>query len=127
VQVDDRLRVRPGEGVPVDGAVLEGAGSVGESMVTGESMPVTKAAGDRLIGGTVNGTGALVMRAEKVGSETMLDAGAHRHHGRRGATLARTHPGSGRYGRGLVRARGAAVAVVAFAAWAIWGPSPALA
>ena len=72
VQVGDRLRVRPGEKVPVDGIVLEGASSVDESMVTGEPIPVEKHAGDRVVGATVNGTGALVMRAEKVGSETLL-------------------------------------------------------
>jgi P-type Cu+ transporter len=72
VHVGDRLRVRPGEKVPVDGVVLEGSSSVDESMVTGESIPVEKTAGDRVIGATVNGTGALVMRADKVGSETLL-------------------------------------------------------
>jgi P-type Cu+ transporter len=72
VQVGDLLRVRPGEKVPVDGVVLEGKSAVDESMVTGEPIPVEKAPGDRLIGGTVNGTGSLVMRAERVGSETML-------------------------------------------------------
>lgn len=68
----NRLRVRPGEKVPVDGVVLEGASSVDESLVTGESLPVEKHARDRVIGGTVNGTGGLVMRAERVGSETLL-------------------------------------------------------
>jgi Cu+-exporting ATPase len=72
VQVGDRLRVRPGEKVPVDGAVLEGRGSVDESMVTGESLPVGKAPGDAVIGGTLNGTTAFVMRAERVGRETLL-------------------------------------------------------
>jgi Cu+-exporting ATPase len=72
VQVADRLRVRPGEKVPVDGVVLEGASAVDESMVTGESIPVEKHEGDRVIGSTVNGTGGLVMRAEKVGAETLL-------------------------------------------------------
>jgi Cu+-exporting ATPase len=72
VQPGDRLRVRPGEKVPVDGAVLEGASSVDESMVTGEPIPVEKMEGNRLVGGTVNGTGALVMRAERVGSDTLL-------------------------------------------------------
>jgi len=72
VQVGDHLRVRPGDGVPVDGEVLEGKGAVDESMVTGESMPAAKQPGDKLIGGTVNGTGSLVMRAEKVGADTML-------------------------------------------------------
>jgi len=68
----DRLRVRPGEKVPVDGIVLEGKSTVDESMVTGESIPVEKTVGDRLIGATVSGTGSLVMRAERVGSETLL-------------------------------------------------------
>ncbi|MGM0578852.1 MAG: copper-transporting P-type ATPase [Myxococcota bacterium] len=72
VQVGDRLRVRPGEKVPVDGTVLEGSTSVDESMVTGEPIPVEKTEGDEVIGSTVNGTGGLVMRAEKVGSETLL-------------------------------------------------------
>ena len=72
VQVGDRLRVRPGEKVPVDGVVLEGTSSVDESMVTGESIPTEKRQGDRVIGATVNGTGALVIRADRVGSETLL-------------------------------------------------------
>jgi P-type Cu+ transporter len=72
VRVGDRLRVRPGEKIPVDGVVLEGSSAVDEAMVTGEPIPVNKAAGERLIGSTVNGTGALLMRAEKVGSETLL-------------------------------------------------------
>ncbi len=72
VQVDDRLRVRPGEKVPVDGVVLEGRSNVDESMVTGEPIPVEKQAGDHVVGATVNGTGSLVVRAEKVGSETLL-------------------------------------------------------
>jgi Cu+-exporting ATPase len=72
VQVGDLLRVRPGESVPVDGAVQEGRSTLDESMVTGESMPVTKQAGDAVIGGTVNQTGSLVIRAEKVGRDTML-------------------------------------------------------
>jgi Cu+-exporting ATPase len=72
VKLGDKLRVRPGERVPVDGVVLEGSSSVDESMVTGESMPVEKLPGERLIGATVNGTGSLVMKAEHVGSETLL-------------------------------------------------------
>lgn len=72
VQVGNKLRVRPGEKIPVDGVVLEGLSSVDESMVTGEPIPVTKEAGDTVIGATINGTGSLIMRAEKVGSETML-------------------------------------------------------
>ncbi|MGA9980720.1 MAG: heavy metal translocating P-type ATPase [Candidatus Sulfotelmatobacter sp.] len=72
VQPGDRLRVRPGEKIPVDGVVLEGSSSVDESMVTGESMPVEKVAASKVVGATINGTGSFVMRAERVGSETLL-------------------------------------------------------
>src|SRR5690606_34563325 len=72
VQVGDLLRVRPGERVPVDGVLVEGRSAVDESMVTGESMPATKEAGARVIGGTLNRSGSFVMRAEKVGRDTML-------------------------------------------------------
>ena len=72
VQVGDRLRVRPGEKIPVDGVVVEGTTSIDESMVTGEPIPIEKQAGDQVIGVTVNGTGALIIEAERVGSETLL-------------------------------------------------------
>src|SRR4029450_6452682 len=72
VQVGDRLRVRPGEKVPVDAVVLEGRSAVDESMVTGESIPVEKTPGSRVIGGTLNSTGGFAVRAERVGSETLL-------------------------------------------------------
>ena len=72
VKLGDRLRVRPGEKIPVDGVVLDGSSVVDESMITGESVPVAKTADSRVIGATVNGNGSLVMRAERVGSETML-------------------------------------------------------
>ncbi len=72
VQPEDRLRVRPGERIPVDGVVLEGASAVDESMVTGEAIPVEKTPGTRVTGGTVNGTGSFLMRAERVGSDTLL-------------------------------------------------------
>jgi len=72
VQVGDRLRVRPGEKIPVDGVVVEGTSSIDESMVTGEPIPVEKKSGDRVIGATVNGTGSLIIEAERVGSETLL-------------------------------------------------------
>ena len=125
VQVGDRLRVRPGDAVPVDGVVLEGRGAVDESMVTGESMPLAKTPGDKLIGGTVNGTGALVMQAEKVGAETMLarivamvaEAQRSRAPIQRMADLV-----SGYFVPVVI-----AIAVLAFIAWAIWGPAPALA
>jgi Cu+-exporting ATPase len=124
VQVGDRLRVRPGDGVPVDGKVLEGKGAVDESMVTGESMPAAKQPGDKLIGGTVNGTGSLVMRADKVGADTMLarivamvaDAQRSRAPIQRMADTV-----SGYFVPAVL-----GIAVVAFIAWAVWGPAPAL-
>jgi Cu+-exporting ATPase len=125
VQFGDRLRVRPGDGVPVDGTVLEGGSAVDESMVTGESMPVAKQPGDRLIGGTVNGTGSLIMRAEKIGSDTMLarivamvaEAQRSRAPIQRMADLV-----AGWFVPAVIL-----VALLAFVAWAIWGPAPALA
>jgi hypothetical protein len=72
IRVGDRLRVRPGEKVPVDGTVLEDRSAVDESMVTGEPIPVEKEPGEKVTGGTVNGTGSLVMRAERVGKDTLL-------------------------------------------------------
>ena len=124
VQVGDRLRVNPGDGVPVDGVVLEGVSAVDESMVTGESVPTAKAAGNALIGGTVNGTGSLVMRAERVGSETMLArivamvAEAQRS---RAPIQHVADTVSGYFVPAVILA-----AIVAFVAWAIWGPAPAL-
>jgi Cu+-exporting ATPase len=124
IQLGDRLRVRPGDGIPVDGAIIEGQSAVDESMVTGESMPAVKHAGDRLIGGTVNGTGALVMEAEKIGADTMLarivtmvsDAQRSRAPIQRLADVV-----AGYFVPAVL-----AVAVLAFAGWAIWGPQPAL-
>src|SRR4029078_2300967 len=72
VIVGDRLRVRPGERVPVDGAIVEGRSAIDEDMVTGESMPVTKGVGETVVGGTMNQAGAFVMRADKVGRDTVL-------------------------------------------------------
>jgi len=124
VQVGDRLRVRPGESVPVDGEVLEGSAAVDESMVTGESLPVEKAPGAKLIGATVNGTGALVMRADKVGSDTMLArivamvAEAQRS---RAPIQRMADTVSGYFVPAVI-----VIAVISFAAWAVWGPSPAL-
>jgi Cu+-exporting ATPase len=72
VEIGDRLRVRPGEKVPVDGVVVDGRSSVDESMLTGEAVPVEKAAGDPVTGATMNGTGSLIIAAERVGKDTML-------------------------------------------------------
>src|SRR5262249_31770935 len=72
VQIGDRLRVRPGEKIPVDGVVIEGSSAVDESMVTGESLPVEKQPGHNVVGATVNGTGSFLMRAERIGRETLL-------------------------------------------------------
>ena len=94
VQAGDRLRVRPGEKVPVDGVVVEGQSAVDESMVTGEPIPVEKAPGDKVTGGTVNGTGSFVMRAERVGSDTLLAQIVQ--HGRRGAAQPRADPAARR-------------------------------
>jgi Cu+-exporting ATPase len=72
IQVDDLIRVRPGEKIPTDGSVIEGRSSVDESMVTGEAFPIEKATGAKVVGGTINGTGSLVMKAERVGADTLL-------------------------------------------------------
>lgn len=124
VQAGDRLRVRPGEKVPVDGAVLEGRSSVDESMVTGESMPVTKEVGAKVIGGTMNQSGALVIEAQKVGRDTMLSqivqlvAEAQRS---RAPIQRLADQVSGYFVPAVI-----GVAVLAFIAWAIWGPEPQL-
>ena len=122
VAAGERLRVRPGEKVPVDGEVLEGRSNLDESMVTGESMPVTKQAGDKLIGGTLNQSGAFVMRAEKVGRETLLArivqmvADAQR----TAAPIQRLADRVSGWFVPLV----IAVAILAFIAWSLFGPEP---
>jgi Cu+-exporting ATPase len=125
VHVGDRLRVRPGESVPVDGVVIEGRSTVDESMVTGESMPVQKAADAKVIGGTINGTGSLVIRAEKVGADTMLArivemvAQAQRS---RAPIQRLADTVSAWFVPAVIL-----VAVAAFVAWMIFGPPPAFA
>ena len=125
VVVGDQLRVRPGEKVPIDGVVVDGTSSVDESMVTGESIPVEKHAGDRLIGATVNGTGSLVMRAERVGSGTLLAqivrmvADAQRS---RAPIQQLADVVAGYFVPAVVVA-----AVLTLVAWGMWGPQPRMA
>ena len=124
VQVGDRLRVRPGEAVPVDGSLAEGRSTLDESMVTGESLPVSKAEGDRLIAGTLNQTGAFVMTAERIGRDTMLSqivamvASAQRS---RAPIQRLADTVSGWFVPAVIL-----VAVIAFAVWALIGPEPRL-
>jgi Cu+-exporting ATPase len=125
VAVGDHLRVRPGEKVPVDGAVLEGQSAVDESMLTGEPIPVTKRAGDRVTGATVNGTGALLIRAERVGAETLLAqivrmvAEAQRS---RAPIQGLADTVAGVFVPAVI-----AIAALTFAAWSLFGPEPRMA
>src|SRR6266545_6674940 len=125
VKVGDRLRVRPGEKIPVDGVVLEGATSVDESMITGEPIPVEKTEGSRVSGGTVNGTGSFVMRAERVGSDTLLAqivrmvAEAQRS---RAPIQKLADVVAGYFVPAVVL-----VAVITFMVWALFGAEPAMA
>ena len=125
VEVGDRLRVRPGEKVPVDGRVASGSSSVDESMVTGEPVPVAKAEGDRVIGATVNGTGTMVIEADRVGSESLL------------AQIVQMVAEAQR-SRAPIQKLADRVAVyfvpavvvssmITFAVWSLWGPEPAMA
>lgn len=125
VKPGDRLRVRPGEKVPVDGVVLEGSSSVNESMITGESMPLEKAAGSRVIGATVNGTGSFVMRAEHVGSETLL-AQIVQMVGQAQRSRAPIQRLADRVAAWFVPAV-ITIAVVTFIVWGLFGPQPRLA
>lgn len=125
VKPGDRLRVRPGEKIPVDGVVLEGASSVDESMITGEPIPAEKQPGTRVTGATVNGTGSFVMRAERVGSETLLAqivrmvSEAQRSR----APIQKLADVVAGYFVPIV----VGIAVLTFVVWAIWGPNPRLA
>lgn len=124
VQVGDKLRVRPGDKVPVDGKVLEGRSSIDESMITGEPVPVEKVAGDMVTGATINGTGSLVIEATRVGADTMLSqivemvANAQRS---RAPIQKYADMVAGYFVPAVIL-----VAVLAFVGWALWGPTPAL-
>jgi len=124
VMKGDRLRVRPGEKIPVDGVVLEGSSSVDESMISGEPIPVEKQAGDKLIGATVNGTGSLIMEARKVGAETLLSqivkmvADAQRS---RAPIQKLADVVSGYFVPAVI-----AIALIAFVVWYFFGPDPKL-
>ncbi len=125
VQVGDRLRVRPGDKVPLDGEVLEGRSNIDESMVTGEPLAVRKEAGDGVIGGSINGQGSFIMRADKVGRDTMLSqivqmvASAQRS---RAPIQGLADKVAGVFVPAVIL-----VAVMAFIAWSLWGPAPPMA
>jgi Cu+-exporting ATPase len=125
IAVGDQLRVRPGEKVPVDGVVLSGTSSVDESMITGEPIPVEKTEGARVVGATVNGTGSLLMRAEKVGADTLLSriVGMVADAQRSRAPIQRQADVISSYFVPIV----IAIALVTFAVWAVAGPEPRLA
>ena len=125
VQVGDRLRVRPGEKIPVDGVVLEGTSAVDESMVTGESIPVEKQPGQKVVGATVNGTGSFVMRAERVGRETLLAQIVRMvsEAQRTRAPIQRLADVVAAYFVPIVML----IAAVTFVVWAIYGPEPRMA
>jgi P-type Cu+ transporter len=125
VQPGDRLRVRPGEKIPVDGTVVSGESNVDESMVTGEPIPVEKRAGDKLIGATVNATGSLVMNAERIGADTLLSQIVH--------MVSEAQRSRAPIQKLVDRVAGSFVSVVmliavsAFVVWGLWGPEPRLA
>ena len=122
VQIGERLRVRPGERIPVDGVVVDGRSAVDESMISGEPIPVEKSAGSQVVGATVNGTGGLTMQAERVGSETML-AQIVRMVGEAQRSRAPIQRLADRLAEYFVPAVVTA-AVVAFLSWSVWGPEP---
>ena len=124
VKVGDRLRVRPGDKVPVDGTVIEGRSSIDESMISGEPIPVEKVEGDKVTGATINGTGSLIMEAKRVGADTMLSqivemvANAQRS---RAPIQKLADSVAGSFVPAVI-----VIAILSFISWAIWGPAPAL-
>jgi len=124
IKINEKLRVRPGEKVPVDGIVLEGASNVDESMITGEPAPVPKKAGARVTGATINGNGSLVMRAERIGSDTLLARIVHMvaQAQRTRAPVQRLADLVATYFVGSV----IAIAVLTAVVWGVWGPEPRL-
>ncbi|NQV99149.1 MAG: heavy metal translocating P-type ATPase [Rhodospirillales bacterium] len=125
VQVGDRLRVRPGDKVPVDGVVLDGRSSIDESLISGEPIPVEKSEGDEVTGATINGTGSLVIEARRVGADTLLSQIVDMV-----ATAQRSRAPIQKVAdsvAGLFVPAVMAVAVLSFICWSLWGPSPALA
>ncbi|MEZ4873111.1 MAG: copper-translocating P-type ATPase [Bdellovibrionales bacterium] len=124
VKVGDKLRVRPGEKVPIDGIILEGRSTVDESMVTGEPLPVTVSEGTKVIGATINGTGSFVMRAEKVGGDTLLSRIVH--------MVAEAQRSKAPIQKladtvaGIFVPVVILVSIITFISWAIWGPDPSL-
>ncbi|MDQ8180521.1 copper-translocating P-type ATPase [Pelagicoccus sp. SDUM812005] len=125
IQKGDRLRVRPGEKIPLDGSILEGKSTIDESMITGEPVPVEKAVGDKVIGATVNQTGSFVMEAEAVGEETMLSriVGMVADAQRSRAPIQKLADSVAGYFVPTV----VLVALLAFGIWGLWGPAPAMA
>ncbi len=125
VKIGDHLRVRPGEKVPVDGVVIDGSSSIDESMITGEPIPVEKTSGERVIGATVNGTGSLIMEAQRVGSDTLLAQIVHMvsEASRSRAPIQRLADAVSAYFVPTV----VIIAAVTFVVWYVFGPAPALA
>jgi Cu+-exporting ATPase len=125
VKVGDRLRIRPGDKVPVDGEVVEGYSSIDESMISGEPIPVEKVAGDAVTGATINGTGSLIMEAKRIGKDTMLAqivemvAAAQRS---RAPIQKLADAVAGKFVPAVI-----GIAIIAFIAWSIWGPAPSYA
>jgi len=125
IKVGDRLRVRPGDKVPVDGVVIEGSSSIDESMISGEPVPVEKVGGDKVTGATINGTGSIIIEAKRVGSDTMLSqivemvANAQRS---RAPIQKVADQVAGTFVPAVI-----VISVLSYISWAIWGPTPALA